>query len=264
MDFDEYWQENKRFVGIVFAGLVVFMIVYAVIGGTLGEGVQSSRRTLNSTEGKLRTAMYDSSARDQAKRQNEALDVVLGDLEAAVAFEARDEFTLEGAISASSRYHRVLADLRDRLLPVAGRANLILDRDLGQPDLSPTREEEIVRYLEALDLVERVVSLGIDQQLARVENIHVVLDSGLRSKDGVGAIERTRVEFEFGGSGAAILELLRRAQEPDRVLGGQALMLGEVDMKPAKRSQESEATVSFLVVRLAELPGDDEDEEEQR
>lgn len=263
MDFDEYWQENKGFVGVVLAGLAVFVIARMVIAGTLGEDVNAARRTLNGAEQKLRTAMYDADARDAAQTANAGLQEVRGRLEAGAAFVPREGFDLEGAISPSSRYHRVLADLRDGLLPEAGRANLVLDRDLGQPDLSPTREEEIVRYLEAMDLVERVVRLGLDLGLERIEDVQVTLDPALRGKEGVGTVERTRVRFELGGSGAALLELLRRSQQPDRVLGGQALALGPVDVRPAKRTDDSEATVSFYVVRLAELATDDDDQEDR-
>ncbi len=261
MDFDEYWQENKGFVGTVFAGFVVILIAYLVIGNTLGEDVQSAKRTLGSAEAKLRTAMYDSKARDAATEANEGLEAVLAELEASVAFQPREGFDLENAISGSSRYHRVLADLRDELLPLAGRRSMVLARDLGQPDLSPTRDEEILRYLEALDMIDRVVRLGLDLGIERIEKIHVVLDAGLRSKDGVGAVERTRVEFDLGGGGDALLELLRKSQYPTAVLGGQALTLGPVDMRPAKRNKDSEASVSFYVVRLAELAPDEEDEE---
>ena len=261
MDFDDYWQENKGFAVRVLIGLVVFAIARMAIGGTLGEDVASARRTLTNAEKKLKDAMYDGRARDEAGRVNEDLGAVRTALEAGVAFRPREGYDLEGAMSGSSRYHRTLADLRDALLPLAGRSNMVLDRGLGQPDLSPTRDEEILRYLESLDLVERVVRLALDLGVERMEKIHVSLDTGLRSKEGVGAVETTKVRFELGGSGDALLELIRRSQEPGRVLGGQALTLGAVDVRPSKRGKHSEATVSFLVVRLAELETEGEDEE---
>ena len=102
MDFDEYWQENKRFVGLVFAALVVFLIARAVVFSTLGGDVQAAARALSNAETKLKTPMYDVHDRDAAQAENEALKVVVDRLSAAVAFAPREGFDLGDARSASS------------------------------------------------------------------------------------------------------------------------------------------------------------------
>ncbi|MBC8451141.1 MAG: hypothetical protein H8D72_00365 [Planctomycetes bacterium] len=264
MDFDEYWQENKRFVGLVFAALVVFLIARGVVSSTLGGDVQAAARALSNAEGKLKAPMYDTRDRDAARKENEALKAVVAQLSEAVAFVPREGFDLVDVRSASSRYHGTLARVREELLPLAGRANMALDGDLGQPALSPTRSEEIGRYLEGLDLVDRVVRLAIDTRVSGVESLKVTLDSGLRSKEGVGEIERTRVSATLVGSGASLLEFLRRARRPELVPGGQPLVIEELDMRAAKRGVGAELEVRFNVVRLAPLTSDASDEEEGR
>ncbi len=250
MDFDEYWQENKRFVGIVFAGFVVFLIARGVISSTVGDEVKAAQGKESRERSKLSAPMYSTRDRDAAERENEALVLVANQLKDAVAFVPREAFSLAGSLSPSARYHAALTKVREEILPLASRANMVVDSDLGQPDLSPTREEEIVRHLEALDLIDRALRLSIEVGLARVDKIHVALDAGLRSKGGVGIVENTRVELELGGNGAAVLEFIRRTQEPDLVIGGRAFTILSLNTSTSRRAGEIEVKLSLAVVRL--------------
>jgi hypothetical protein len=261
MDFDEYWQENKRFVGIVFTGLVVFLIARAVISSSIGSEVVSAKNVEKAAIKKLSAAMYSSADRDEARRVNEQLGEVASQLKQAAEFVPRESFTLVGAISPSSRYHAALADVREAIMPIAGRANMVVADDLGQPELSPTREEEIVRYLEALDLIDRVLRSAIDSGLARVDKINVALDPGLKGKGGVGLVETTRVDFELGGYGTEVLEFLRRSQEPDLLIGGRAFTILSLDTRTSRRSGEIQVNLSLGVVRMHEVIKQDEEQQ---
>ena len=253
MDFDEYWQENKRFVGYVAAALIVFMIARSVIDSTVGGEVRSERLALKSAQDKLKTAMYDGQARVKAKIDNRELTEVVDQLSQAVGFVPRPAFELTDSRSASSRYHSTLANTRDELLPLAGRHNMALDADLGQPELSPTRAEDIERYLEGLDLVDRMVRLAVDAGVTSMEGVQVTLDNSLRSREGVGALERTRVKAKLAGSGRALLEFLRLTQRAERVAGGQTLIVESADLRTAKRASGAELEVIFNVVRFAPI-----------
>lgn len=253
MDLDEYWQENKRFVGFAVGALVVFLIARSILHSSVGGAVDAQRVALISAQNNLKQAMYDGRARDAAKRDNLALEAVVGELSAAVAFRTRPTFTLGDTRSATSRYHGILADTRDALLPLAGRQNMALDTDLGQPDLSPTRPEDIERYLEGLDLVDRLVRLAADCGVGAVDDLQVTLDTALRSREGVGAIEKTQVKAKLEGNGRALLEFLRRSQRAESVAGGQALVIEFVDMRQAKRRVGAELDVIFNVVRFAPI-----------
>jgi hypothetical protein len=250
MDFDEYWQENKRFVGIVFTGFLVFMIARMSISSTIGGEVTAAQKRDSRERTKLKAPMYDNRDRDSAKGENDALVQVADKLKDAVGFVPREAFTLSGSLSPSARYHAALAQVREDVLPLASRANMVVDNDLGQPDLSPTREEEIVRHLEALDLIDRALRLSLDVGMARVDKIHVALDAGLRSKGGVGVVENTRVELELGGDGAAVLEFIRRSQEPELVIGGRAFTILSLNTRQSKRAGETQVNLSLAVVRL--------------
>src|SRR5204863_482021 len=77
-------------------------------------------------------------------------------------FAPRPAFAFDPAKgSASNQYFATVSSVREELLTLAGRNNMRIAEDLGLPALSPTRESEIVRYLEALDLVDRAVRLAL-------------------------------------------------------------------------------------------------------
>ena len=107
-----------------------------------------------------------------AREENEALRAALRTLSEAVVFRARPGFE-PGEGSATNRYFSVVADVRENLVARAGRAGVKIPDDLGLPALSPTKEQEIQRYLEALDLIERAVSLAIEVGVASVEKIKI-------------------------------------------------------------------------------------------
>ncbi len=142
----------------------------------------------------------------------------------------------------------LLAKVNQELATLAGRNRVILPPGLDLEALETAQEERIVRYLEALDLVDRVLHLAIDSRVKRVNSIRVQLDPELNARAGVGEIEATLVEFEFLSPAAAVVRLLALTQSDAT---GKPLTISKVEMTGA-RSKEAEitATVSFLVVRL--------------
>jgi hypothetical protein len=132
---------------------------------------------------------------------------------------------------------------------------VVLEPELGMPKFSPTREEEIERYLEALDVVDAVVRLGIAAGVRRIEELQIRLDPGLSSTAGLGRIERTRIELVVAGTSLAVarfLDATQRAQE------GRELAVLELEMAPA-RSKEGEVRLDLTLVvpRLRPLEPDE-------
>ena len=131
----------------------------------------------------------------------------------------------------------------------ANRAGIALDLELGMPELSPTVEAEIERYLEALDLVESVVDLAIRSRVQRIDKIQVRLDPGLSSRQGLGRIERTKVVFALTGTSLALDRLLVWTQRPPP--GGRALLVDGFEMQNARGKEgEVRLEVTFLVPRV--------------
>jgi hypothetical protein len=112
--------------------------------------------------------------------------------------------------AATNQYFAAVSRVREELLRLAGRGNLRLPDDLGLPALAPTREAEIERYLEALDLVDRAVRLALANGVQRIDKIEIRLDPKLASRQGVGELEKTRVEVSASGRPAPLVPLRLR------------------------------------------------------
>ena len=147
-------------------------------------------------------------------------------------------------------------DVSATLIPRAKRANMRIDEGLGMPALSPTRDDDIERYLEALDVIDTVASLAIDCGVERIERINVRLDAGLGLRQGVGRIERTQIEFTAEGAAKPLIELLARTQRPP---DGRPLCLGDVEMTSSRfKEGDGTLTMTVIAVRLHEPTGEED------
>jgi hypothetical protein len=256
MDLNDYWQENKRFVVSVASGAILFVIGSMVVDSFFKSELQKEERSARSDGDKLsRTPMFGAAEQRQAEQQNQALVAAITTLSQAVEFQSRPRFVLDAAKGpATNQYFGTVSSVREELLRAAGRANLRLPEDLGLPALSPTRELEIQKTLEALDLEERLVRLAIDAGVDRIDRIEIKLDPALSSRQGVGEVERTRVTFVATGAAQPLLRLLLTSQSRAAAgspIGPLPLMLERAEMTQA-RNKPDEATLdaTFCVVRL--------------
>lgn len=249
MDLNEYWQENKRFLAVVAAGALAFLVGELVIDGMIGGDLALERREISRARAELRKGRYTAADLETARDENEALLVALDELVELVDFEPRPEYRLDAARgSATTQYFARVSAARDELLRAAGRLNVRLPEELGMPALAPTREEEIERYLEALDLVERACRLVLEEGVPRVDRIGVRLDPGLGSRRGVGRVERTRVEMRLSGPSDALAAWFLATQDPGR---GGPLLIEQLEMLPERgKEREARLDLTFLVARV--------------
>lgn len=248
MDLNSYWQEQKRFVTTAVVCAVLFLIAWAVIDGSLGDSLRAQNARLARVQRDLKQPLFDSSDRAAAAEENAALRAVVDALAGAVQFSPRPEFALEPGSSPSSRYFAVVSDVRDDLDSRAGRAGLSIPKDLGLPALSPTREQEIVRFLEGLDVVDSTVRLAIEVGCERIDRIRIVLDPRLLSGKPIADLEQTFVELRFLGSSEPLVQLLKLLQ---RERHGRTLKLSSVEVQPSRsRRGLVRMDLSLLVAHL--------------
>lgn len=245
MDFNDYWQENKRFVTGVAIAVIVYLIASMMISSSVGEDLSRAKNSLRKVDGDLNTARYSNADKSRAEEQNEALRQAVAELTGLVAFVPRAEFEVDENRPVGSQYVERVSAVRDDLMRRAGRRKLRLPEDLGLPALAPTRDEEILRHLHALDLIERVVSNAIELGVERIDKIEIKLDPGLFSRQGVGRVERTRVRMRLSGASGPMVDLLARSQQPT---DGSALMIDELEILPERnKTQSSRMEVVFLL-----------------
>jgi hypothetical protein len=249
MDFNEYWQENKRFVLTVLGGAVMFMIVNQVIDSAIGDDLRSQRRTRNSVVKQLKEARFGATDLARARAQNGDLITAQEGLALSVGYPTRPEYQLDSSRgSAGNQYFTMVSNVRDNLLRRAGSRNMRLSQDLGLPALAPTRDDEIARHLDALDLIERVVSLAIDQGVDRVEKLSIKVDPGLRGRRGVGTVEKTRVSMKLIGDSGPVLRVIAGTQNSEY---GASILIEELEVLPERtKPGQVRAELTFIASRL--------------
>lgn len=254
MDLNTYWQENRRFLSTVGICLVLFFIAWAVIDGSLGGDLRGQRARLARVQRDLKKPLFNSSEQQVAAAENKALREAVATLAAAVEFTPRPGFALEPGVSPSSHYFAVVSDVRDDLDTRAGRAGLALPKDLGLPALSPTREQEIVRFLEGLDVVDATVQLAIEVGCERIERIRIGLDSRLLSGKAIADLEKTIIELRFLGPSEPMVRLLQLLQ---REHDGRTFKVEGVEVRSSRsRNDEVRMDLSLVVAHLHGLVED--------
>ncbi|MAF64233.1 MAG: hypothetical protein CMJ84_01055 [Planctomycetes bacterium] len=259
MDLNDYWQENKRFVMTVAGGALLFLIGELLIGKYIGGELTKQRASVARLTSDIAKPRFGRSDLGLARDENEALSTATETLAERVGFVPRPGFTLDPARgSVGNQYFARVSVVRDRLLSEAGRHNMRLQKDLGLPALAPTRPEEIERYLEALDLLERVVDIGLEVGVPRIDKIEIRLDPGLNARKGFGKLERTRVAMRLTGPSAALVRLLAETQSPAR---GASLSIDDLAMAPEKlKAGEAWMEITFTVIRLHGVGAEREEE----
>jgi len=248
MDLNDYWQENKNFVLSVAAGFLAFFIGNSVIESNIGADVTAARGRINSTQRDLGKITLTKADLREAQSENEALEAAVTELVERVGFKARPDFLLDPSRgSASNQYFAQVSSIREELSREAGRLGVTIPDDLGLPTLAPTREDELARYLEAFDLVERVVRLSFETGVRKVDKIKISLDPKLRGPKGLESIEKTRVKVNLAGNSGALVQLLAACQD---VSQGAVLLVQDCELTP-ERSRPTEAVmeINFIVAR---------------
>ncbi|MEY2747970.1 MAG: hypothetical protein RL112_3012 [Planctomycetota bacterium] len=252
MSVQDWWQENKRFASATAGGGIAFLIAWMLIQSFYGDELARAQRSASLTARKLSSeSLYGREAEAAAQSRNDALAASARQLSDAVHFQTRPFWRLEPARgSAASQYFAVVAATREELLQRAGRAGLRLPEDLGLPALSPTREGDIERHLQALDLVDRVARTAMGRGVARIDRLEIRLDPRLNSKDGVGRVEKTRLFCALSGAPGALVDFVAATQDPT-VEGGSPLVVEKVELAPSRgKSEEGSLEIVFLAARV--------------
>jgi hypothetical protein len=253
MDLNEYWQENKRFLVATASGIVLFLAGSMAVDRAFRGELLALQRSAAAASAKLRNEpMYDSNALAEATKTNEELKKTVGVLTQATAFRARPDFRLDPkAGPATNQYFTTVSHVREELLRAAGRANMRLPDDLGLPALAPTREADIERYLEALDLVDRAARLALEAGVQRIDKIEIRLDPRLTSRQGVGELEKTRVELSASGKPAPLVHFVSSTQAPGASKDAGPLLIEKAEVQVSRQStEEAVLQATFVAARV--------------
>lgn len=267
MDFNEYWQENKRFLTTVGAGLLVFMILNMIVEGMYASDIQSVQRTTSANRKKLKDAMYTADDRAMAEGENAALLERYGMVADVAAFEPRTGFVLDAReASPQNVYISAVESVRDRMTDLASRKRAFLPDGLDLEMVKTRNVDAIERNLHAVDLLERALVMALESGVRQVKSVEVRLDPAFRSRRGVGAIERTQVTIDALADSESVTRWLAMTQTPVDEGGAlsvrrAALPIEALEMRRANsKADEVRTRVTFLVVRVHEILEDDGDD----
>lgn len=259
MDLNNYWQENKRFVAGVGVGIALFAIAWYVIDGYLGNDLREQRSALAKVENDLKQPLNSAADLDRAREDHAALVAACEELTQRVEFVPRPEFRLEKGAAATNRYFSVFERVRDELRSRAGRAGVSIPEELGMPGIGPTKEILIARHLEALDVIDHTLRLGIQAGVKRLAAIRVKLDPRILSGKPFDDLERTRVEFEWVGDPLAMTRLFVLLQEQR---DGRALVVDNAALAPAQgKSSSVTLELTLLIAHLNRVGATDAEQD---
>ncbi len=248
MNFEAYWQENRTFVLRVAAGAVLFLIGSMVVSGTVGSELVAKRSALTSAQRRLAQPAHTAADEQAAREDHTRLGALLAELEQRVDFAPRGGYRPIAAPATTARYLNAVAAVREELLPLARRRGMALDPALGLPEQSPTREDELGRYLDGLDVVERAARLALDEQVERIDTLRIRLDPSLFGRDGAGYVERTSIELSMSGKSAPLLAFLQRTQRA----GPRPLIVERATLEASRqRADEARLELVLLAPRVA-------------
>lgn len=271
MDLNEIWQEHKRFIITVVAGVLIFMIGNSVVASLYDGDISAEKGKMSRSASRLKGNLYTASDRALAESENDLLRASYDEMVAAVAFKPRPGFTGDSAATIKFAYGNAVEGVTDRLQDLASRNRALLVEGLGLETLTTPNVDEIERHLHALDMLERSVALALQAGVRRIRRIEIDLDPAFATRRGLGAIERTKVSIDAVSTAEAATRWLALAETPiastgegtaGELIRSQPLPIGELDMtRVSAKDDEVRTNVTFLVVRVHETEADAEDDE---
>lgn len=253
-DLGDFFGKNKAFCLVVGGGFAALLVGEAAINMFYGSELESARAQIRVETRELKKEMPNAANLETVQTALDKLKKGVAQIEGRTQFDGSKEFELaDGGVIPENQYFDIVTRTRERLVSRAHHANVDLPESLGLPALSPTNKEEISRYLRGLDLVQRAVTLAIEQRIVRIDDLRIEPDSRTKrkEKDGKGPMtEEVRVKMKILGSGAAIASFYQATQN-----GAKPFLLERAKIAAAPKGDLLTGDFDFLVLRfLGETP----------
>ena len=238
MDLHDFWEENKKWILGVVAGLVVFLIAKAVVTGMY------DTKAKNPYSGQFNDPIYQNAELEKARADQRRLDDTLEGLFAAARFQLPDGFDLTGKGDAEIYWQRTYTQLRRALRDEAYELNV----EFPEPSFTwqvPTAERaEVERALVGACVVKHIATqlfaahrsvteknfeaLGLREfgqfalDRARKSTRRSSRDKGLQVQD---LLEEVGVQFKFLCDHATLHQFLENCRATSPRIGLKALKI---------------------------------------
>ena len=261
MDTEQFWQENKRFILTLAAGMLVFFIANATIERLYGSPIDAARTATTRATRDLSGDLYSASDRALAEEENAALLRGFERVVDSAAFKPRPSFHPTSDETAKSEAIFAMEGLRERLRDLASQTRTRLPDGLDLDSITTTNVDEIERRMHAMDLLERALSLALQAGVRNVRSISIDLDPAFRSSRGMGPIEKTKIMIDVESTAEAVTRWLALVETPDQndPMRSQALPIESLEMqRVSTKEDEVQTDVTFLVLRVHEIEEEEE------
>lgn len=247
MDLNDVWQNHRRFILGIGAGLLVTTIAYAVIGSVWDAGGASSAASarlqkLNKMDGVPKSELSAVLGATTAYGER------IAELTERMRFKPDPRYVLDkNEKTPDLRFTEIRSLATEALVDVAARGNIRVDESLGLPPFTPAGREAIQRYLLGLNVVQEVVESAILADVRAVDSIEVIDARGKKSKDKRQLAETLTVKFKISGTAAALSELVSLiVRDTDQFLSIDDASI-EVDKKKASGFATMQLSISALM-----------------
>ncbi len=257
MNFDAFWQANRRFLTGVAVGVLVFLVGRAIIGKTAGAKLASYERAIRTSSRDLGDFHVPSNQVNLAETTLEELQARAQEL-AGLALQpaASDprfaDFRPAPGQSPSRHYIEFTGRRRQELVGMALLNDVDLDESLGLPAESPTQPQAIEKALQGFYIVDQVVRTAVDFGASRIEDIRIELRRKKR-KDQV--LELAPVSIDVLLEEPRLDGFLSAVLSPEQALGFVGLEVLPLD----KKNQLRRVILRFEAAALPADPAAAED-----
>ena len=174
MDFEEIWQENKSFILMLLAGVVVFTVAYMIIDSSFSNEIRSNVARTRTAKRRAKAQELDRGVLKSVERRLGEVEVELQELERELAYRPSPGFTLVGVTRAPDIYFNEMVQklLKERVEPAAS-LDIRIPADLGLGSITPKTAQEREWYLNGLDVVSRCCLAGMAAGVEAIEPIRI-------------------------------------------------------------------------------------------
>ncbi len=190
MNFDAFWQSNRRFLTGIAIGVLVFLVGRAIIGKTAGSDLAAHERSIRSTSRKLGEFHVSANGVRTAEQRLEELEqraqelarlALQPDATLLAEMAGREDagergyrgWVPEPGQSPSRHYIEFTGRRRQDLTGLALLHDVDLDESLGLPVESPTQRGLIEKTLRGFFVVDQVVRTAVEYGARAIEDVAI-------------------------------------------------------------------------------------------
>ncbi len=239
MNFGDIWQEHRKYLTALIAGLVGALVIKLVIGMVYDDRLRKASAKNERARAEQARALPAGVEVGAVKRAREQLEAKFNELRSALHRKPREELVLGPSVADPDLHYNAQIDrIRSGVLELCALRNIDVDPRLGLPDAFPSSRGEFDHYLRGLDAVEQLIAvcLAAEQRfeagLARIERIEIEKPSKAKAGAARGKpfLSTLSVDAVIIGHPRAVDEILRSFAAADAG-DGRRLVVQEASVK---------------------------------